>query len=220
MNYDFKEEFEGKNVLVRDWNYYMDEVYDYLNIFTKQLEQYKEYFEDYISKNQLSSDEIKLVCKNLLYISNQMSYFPSNAAVLSNEIYSIFKPLLEKTDEFSTKISSYIEFLNKLISREKIVLSEYEKIRDAYFDRDLSTLAKRKMLNPEQIKQEWEIEKEKAIESGEDFRWHDVYGKFFSSVFVNHKEEIEKNKKTEEYQKINSEAISDLVTEINSRLNK
>ena len=220
MNYDFELAFKSENPFPRDWKRDMDEVYDFINILGYSLEKYKESFASYTSANIFSEEEVELACKNILYISKLMAAFPFGAIDLSNEVYSTFRPLTSKKAGFSAKIPAYIDFLNRFIAITKPLLSEYGVLRDEYFDRELSILSKRQMLNSEEIHREWQDEKHKLIESGENIRWAVSFRNFFRSVFKKHKEEIDKNKQTEEYNQLTDEAIADLMDETNAKLNK
>ena len=220
MNYDFKQLFENECHYPRDWMYYIDEVYDFINLFVKQMENYKEFFEKYISENTLTDDEIKLSCKNLLYISDTMSYFPSNERNLNNRAFSIFNPILKNTNEFSYNIGTYIGFLYEFINKEKSVLNEYEKKRDEYFDKKISIFSKINILDSDEIHKEWEDEKTRISESRENVRWAKEFFKFYQSVIINHKEEIKKNEQTEEYDRRMDESVMKLIKKIDTKLNK
>lgn len=220
MNYDFKQLFENECHYPRDWMYYIDEVYDFINLFVKQVENYKKFFENYVSENILTDDEIKLACKNLLYIANIMSYFPSNERELNNIVFSIFKPMLKNTNDFSCNIDIYIGLLNRLMDKEKLVLNEYEKKRDEYFDKQISTFSRINILDFDEIHKEWQEERTKIIESNQNVRWAKEFSKFYDDVITNHKEEIKRNKQTDEYNKRMDESIMKLIKEIDTRLNK
>ena len=166
-----------------------------------------------------SEEEIVLACKNILYIASLMLSFHCDEK-LYNEVYAAFRPFMNNTADFLATIPLYISFLNKFIKITMSLLSEYVNLRDEFFDKKLAILSRRQILNFDEIREEWQEEKKKLIESGEDIRWSLSFQKFFRSIFENHREEIERNKQTEEYKQLANEPIFDMINELNTRLNK